>query len=441
MSRDPDDQYFSDGLAEEIMNTLAHLPGLKVTARTSAFAFRGKEQDITKIAEALHVRTILEGSVRRSGSRIRVTAQLINAEDGYHLWSERYDREMADVFAMQDEIASAIARALEVKLVGTPAARRAHQPNLEAYDALLRARHELLKIAPESVARGKQLLEQAIALDPAYAEPHSELGYYYLLQGLIGLRSGQETMPAARAHAQKALELSPADSRAHGLLCAVAGLYDYNWKEAGEQYRLALAAEPVPSEVRARCALNYLIPFGRVQEAIEQSERALEQDPLNVWARSLFARVLSWGEAYDRALAEAQKAAEMDASHWLPHFEIGLSYALRGEFAAAYPAAERSVRAAPWSAHALGLLAGILAQLGEKERADELVAKLRSMARIGLLLYHLLFSGTDKTADCLAQMVEDRDTTAPHWSCIKPIRSSPRWPALAKMMNLPVEAI
>jgi serine/threonine-protein kinase len=149
MSRDPDNEYFSDGLAEEIMNTLAHLSGLKVTARTSAFAFRGKEEDISKIAEALNVRTILEGSVRRSGSRIRVTAQLVNAEDGYHLWSERYDREMADVFAMQDEIAAAIAGALEVKLVGKPAERRAHKPNLEAYEAFLRGRHEILKLAPD----------------------------------------------------------------------------------------------------------------------------------------------------------------------------------------------------------------------------------------------------------------------------------------------------
>jgi serine/threonine protein kinase len=239
-NRDPDDEYFSDGLAEEIMNTLAHLPGLKVTARTSAFAFRGKEQDITKIAEALHVRTILEGSVRRSGSRIRVTAQLINAEDGYHLWSERYDREMADVFTMQDEIAAAIAGALEVKLVGKPGARRAHQPNLEAYEAFLRGRHEALKATLESHSRAKQLFEQAIALDPTFSEPHSELGYYYSLQGLMGLRSD---MPAGRALAQKALELSPADSRAHAVLCLVACLYDYDWKEAGEQFRLTMAAE------------------------------------------------------------------------------------------------------------------------------------------------------------------------------------------------------
>jgi serine/threonine-protein kinase len=441
MSRDADDEYFSDGLAEEIMNTLAHLPGLKVTARTSAFAFRGKEQDITKIAEALHVRTILEGSVRRSGRRIRVTAQLINAEDGYHLWSERYDREMADVFAMQDEIAAAIAKALEVKLVGTHAARRAHQPNLEAYEVFLRGRHELLKIAPESAARARQLFEQAIALDPGFSEPHSELGYSYLLQGLMGLRSGLETMPAARVHAQKALELSPDDSRAHAVLCVVAGWYDYDWKEAGVHFRLAMAAEHVPSEVRARCSLNYLRLMGRKQEAMEQVERALEQDPLNVWARGMFAFVLSLGEAYDRALAEAQKAMEMDASHWIPHCAIGLSYALRGEFAAARPAAERSVRAAPWSAQALGLLAGILAQLGEKERADELVAKLRNMARVGLLLYHSLFSDNDTTAFWFAKMIEDRDPLAPPWSCLKPIRSNPRWPELAKMMNLPPEAV
>jgi tetratricopeptide (TPR) repeat protein len=221
----------------------------------------------------------------------------------------------------------------------------------------------------------------------------------------------------------------------------VAGCYDHDWKEAGEQFRLALAAEHVPGEVRARCALNYLLPLGRVREAIEECSRAIEQDPLNVFVRGVFAMVLNLGEDYDRALVEAQKAVETDESHWLPHFGIGLSYALRGEFAAARPAAERSVRAAPWSAVALGLLAGILAQLGEKERADELVARLRNMARVGLSLYHLLFSESDTTADWFAKMIEDRDPTAPSWSCLKPIRSNPRWPALAKMMNLPVEAM
>jgi eukaryotic-like serine/threonine-protein kinase len=141
MSDDKTQEYFSDGLAEEIINALVQIPGLKVTARTSAFAFRGKEQDITKIAEALHVSTILEGNVRKSGSRVRVTAQLIDATSGYHLWSQRYDRELADVFLVQDEIAAAIASALLLKLGGTPADRRAYQPSLPAYEAFLKGRH------------------------------------------------------------------------------------------------------------------------------------------------------------------------------------------------------------------------------------------------------------------------------------------------------------
>ena len=150
MSRDPDDEYFSDGLAEEIINLLAHIPGLKVTARTSSFAFRGKEQDIRGIAEALGVQTILEGSVRRAGSRIRVTAQFINAEDGYHLWSERYDRELTDVFAIQDEIAEAIAGALRTRLIAKPAR---YAPNFPAYEAFLKARHQLRTYQPEAYAR------------------------------------------------------------------------------------------------------------------------------------------------------------------------------------------------------------------------------------------------------------------------------------------------
>jgi serine/threonine-protein kinase len=438
MSRDPDDEYFSDGLAEEIMNTLAHLPGLKVTARTSSFAFRGKEQDIRKIAEVLNVRTILEGSVRRSGSRIRVTAQLINAEEGYHIWSERYDREIADVFAMQDEIAAAIAGALEVQLVGRRPAPR-YQPNLQAYEAFLKGHHELFKATPESSARARRFFEQAIALDPAFSEPHAELGFCCVTLGLWGLRGVPETMSAARAFAQKALGLSPADFRAHAVLCWVAGLYDYNWKEAGEQYRLAMAAEHVPGDVRARLATYYLIPLGRVQEAIDQGEMAIEQDPLNATVRCLFAFVLQQGEAYDRALAEAQKAVELEASHYFAHYVIGANYAFRGEFAAARPAAERSVQAAPWFAQASGLLAGILAQLGESERAEELVTRLRNMPRAGLFRYHLLCSRIDAAADCLAQMIEDREPTAPVSSFA--IRSSPRWPAVAKMMNLPPEAV
>jgi RND family efflux transporter MFP subunit len=206
MSGDQDQEYFSDGLAEEIISALTHIPGLKVTARTSAFAFRGKEQDITKIAEALRVSTVLEGSVRRAGSRIRVTAQLINARDGYHLWSERYDRELADVFAIQDEIAHAIAAALQLKLVGRLPDQQ-HVPALAAYDALLRGRHHLFKLSPETWPRAKECFEQAIALDPAYAEAHAYLGLGYFFMGMNGILPLRDVAGFVRAEAQQALDL------------------------------------------------------------------------------------------------------------------------------------------------------------------------------------------------------------------------------------------
>ena len=218
MSADKENEYFSDGLAEEIINELAQIPGLKVTARTSAFAFRGKEQDIQKIAEALHVKTILEGSVRRAGTRIRVMAQLINAADGYHLWSQRYDREMADIFELQDEIAQAIAAALHVKLSGTPAAREQYKPSLPAYEALLKARYYIGRMHPDVLPRIKESFEQAIALDPKFALAHCEYGIYFLIMAILGSLPANQALPLVRAHAQKALELDPSIPEGHAML-------------------------------------------------------------------------------------------------------------------------------------------------------------------------------------------------------------------------------
>ena len=180
LSAEKDQEYFSDGLAEEIINLLAQISGLKVIARTSAFAFRGKEEDIRGIANALGVTTVLQGSVRRAGNRIRVTLQLINAPDGAHLWSERYDREMTDVFAVQDEIAAAVARVLKVKL---STSTREYVPQLAAYEEFLKARHHLQRWTPESAARGRECLERAIVLDPGFALAHSDLGMVLLHPG------------------------------------------------------------------------------------------------------------------------------------------------------------------------------------------------------------------------------------------------------------------
>jgi TolB-like protein/predicted Ser/Thr protein kinase len=229
LSGDKDNEYFSDGLAEEILNALAKISGLKVIARTSSFAFRGKEQDITKIAETLRVRTILQGSVRRAGSRVRVTAQLIDASDGSHLWSERYDRELADVFAVQDEIAQAIAAALQVKLSAPP---RKYTPKLAAYEEFLKARHYLQRWTPESAVHARECLERAVALDPGFALAHSDLGWCFFTLVTENRMPPREAAALMRVETGKALEIDSSLPDAHAVL-GLAGVLDYDWTEAG----------------------------------------------------------------------------------------------------------------------------------------------------------------------------------------------------------------
>src|SRR5688572_23764142 len=236
MSHNADDEYFSDGLAEEIINALAQVPGLKVIARTSAFAFKGKNEDIRKIAETLGVTNVLEGSVRRAGSRIRVTAQLIQAYDGTHLWSQRYDREMADVFDVQDEISAAIADALKLKLAPAPERR---MPKVAAYEAYLKYRSYQWQFTPETTQRSRECLEQAIALDPAFALPYVGLADSYLALSAVGAIPSHDAMPRARELATRALEIDPDLPEAHAMLGIVAGHYDFDWAEAARRFKAA----------------------------------------------------------------------------------------------------------------------------------------------------------------------------------------------------------
>jgi eukaryotic-like serine/threonine-protein kinase len=442
MSRDPDDEYFSDGLAEEILNLLARIPGLKVTARTSSFAFRGKEEDIIKIAEALRVRNILEGSVRRAGTRIRVTAQLINAADGYHRWSERYDRELTDVFAVQDEIAAAIAAALKVSLARAPAPEQRHQPDLSAWEAFLKGRHQISRSSPDAFTRAKEYFGQAIALDPQFAAPHAELGVYYLLLGAQGLRPARDVMPLAHDEARKALALDASEPRAHTALCGVAALYDYDWKQASEHFQLAIAAESVPFEVPLRCALYHLLPLGRFAEAVRQFDTVLQQDPLSVLFRSAFCLALVCAGQGDRAVMEAGKALEIDESLWMTHFGASLGYMSLEKFSEARDSAERAIRLAPWQAFLPGMLAGIMARCGETQQALQLLAKRRDTSAVGLAVYHFLVGNIDAALDHYGDAIEQREPFAAMFAAavfLKPLRENSRWPALQRMMKLPFD--
>lgn len=439
MSGDKEQQYFSDGLAEEILNLLAHISELKVTARTSSFAFRGKEQDITAIAATLKVRTVLEGSVRRAGNRIRITAQLIDAADGYHIWSERYDREMNDVFAIQDEIAAAIAQALELKLTAKHDGAARHQPNLPAYEAYLKGRHEVFRFSTESRAQAVEYFRQAAALDPSWAEPHAQIGYCHLAAGILSMQPMLRMAPEVRTAAQQALERSPSDPMAHAVLGTLAALVDYEWAEAAEQFRLARAAGPGLPYVQRAWPLFYLSTVGRYEEAIRELDKLVAQDPLDPIMRRTRGYVCMNNGMWERALVDSREAVALGESSALPHLYMAMCAFYMRNLAEARQHAEEAYRISPQLAFSVGVLAGILTQCGALEDATRLL-QYGADEPVRMFFYHHLCSQTEAAIDCYAKLIEQRNPIAPMiaftYKC-RPMRKSPRWPTMAKMMNLP----
>jgi TolB-like protein/cytochrome c-type biogenesis protein CcmH/NrfG/predicted Ser/Thr protein kinase len=442
MSGDKENEYFSDGLAEEIINSLAQIPGLKVIARTSAFAFKGKHQDIRRIAEALGVTTVLEGSVRKAGTRLRVTAQLITAADGSHLWSERYDRELTDVFAIQDDIATSIAAALKVTL-GTGALRPRYTPTLPAYEALLRGRHFILSSAVMSQPSARVWLERAMKLDPGYAEPHASMGLSDFLLFMMGAGS-HDVMESIRAAANQALALDPLEPSPHYLLGATAAAFEFDWDKAREHFVIATAGT-ASAEAHWAYASLYLQPLGKFDDAVVHMERAVDRDPLNAMWRGLLASHLVHAERYERAIEEATRAREIDATHLVPYTTLAEAYLTLGRWAEAIDALEAAYRVAPYFGLSTAWLAAALQRTGRTARAAELVGALEKAPRppTGMALYHTLCGDFAAAADWYERAVEQRDPFALVFAAApltRELRQTPRWPRIAAMMCLPSRA-
>jgi serine/threonine-protein kinase len=438
MSRDADDEYFSDGLAEEIINALAQMPGLKVIARTSAFAFKGKNEDIRRIADALGVTTVLEGSVRRAGSRIRVTAQLIEARNGTHLWSQRYDRELADVFAVQDEISAAIAGALKVKLAPVPERK---MPSLPAYEAYLRYRSYQWKFTPEASRRSRECLEKALALDPDFALPYVGLADYHFALASVGAIRSADAMPRARELARRALEIDPALPEAHAMLGIVAGHYDYDWDEAERRFRLATAREPLSPHLRTWYAVLWLLPTGRAEEASQQLARAIDEDPLSAVQYHVRSLVLQNLGLDEEALASHRKAVEVDPQFWVGWLQLGLHYAIRGRHAEALPCAERAYHMAAELTYTIGVMAGALLNAGQPGHADKLLARLHRdsyAGPVGLFHYYLACRDFERAAEWADKAAGERfPGFIAHFRAYEPLlRDRRAWPALMKKVHL-----
>jgi serine/threonine protein kinase/tetratricopeptide (TPR) repeat protein len=441
MSADKENEYFGDGLAEEIINVLAHVPSMKVTARTSSFFFRGTDVEFREIGRRLNVEHILEGSVRRAGNRIRVTAQLVKVRDGFHLWSERYDRELTDIFAIQDEITHAIAAALQTKLSPETAPVRRYVPALRAYEAYLKARDLWFSGArPELLPRFKELLERAIELDPKFGLAHSFLGIYYTMQANLSLKLAREVVPLALAAEQAALRVDPSLAEAHAILAVCIGGYEYDWARAEQHWRLAMAREPASRDVRFWYGNHHLLPVGRTAEALDAMEWGLQGDPLNLMYRWLLARGLRLAGRLDDAEAELRAVLEIDENY--PHALAmrGSICAQQGRFEEALTVTRKANNAMPWSNPVIGQLAALLVRTGAASQADAWIEKLgpgtAPGAASGLVIFHALCGDLERAAQWAELAIEQREM--PFVQNLGPfLQPTPWWPALAKRMNLP----
>jgi TolB-like protein len=410
-SGDQDNEYFSDGLSEEIINELSRVRGLKVIARTSAFAFKGKQDDIRKIASALNVAHIVEGSVRRVGTRVRITAQLVAANVGTHLWSERYDREIADIFAVQNEIAQSIAAVLRVHL-SFPS--KQYIPKLSAYEAYLKARYCLAAFTRDSLPRSRDFYEQAIEADSGFAQAHSGLAMALVSVVLPGIIAAHDAMPIAKDAARKALELEPASQEAQAVLGMVAALYDLNWTEAERRFQLALTGDPVPAYVRWYYSFSYLIPMARTQEAVQQCTRGLQDDPLNFLGEFHFASALLAGGKTEDGEAHLRRVSEVHSNLYQPYYLLALSQSVRGLHEEAVSAAEKAYSLAPWSTTTRGLFAGLLKFAGQTTLAEQLRDRLPCEdhygAAMGLSLFNIGCAEIELAAHWAQKAAEQRDT-------------------------------
>jgi len=327
MSPDPDNAFFCDGLAEELIITLTGVDGLDVAARTSTFQFKDKHEDVRAIAAALGVNAILEGSVRKAGNRLRISAQLIKASDGYHLWSERYDREMEDIFEIQDDIAAAIVDALKIQLMGEAPRVRRRTENLEAYDLYLRGRHFWTQRRPDTMRKAIDYFERAIELDPEYALPYAGLSDAYSILGAYQLMPADEAMRRAKPMAEKALQLDDQLPEAHFSKAWLQTWWSRNWWEAEPSYLRAL--ELNPADPVTRVYYGFLLSMmNRPTEAEAQVQEALRLDPLSPFVHGLAGmsyKVLGdHGAGYDEAIRLLQRGLEIDPSsilcRWLLAF-------------------------------------------------------------------------------------------------------------------------
>ncbi len=443
LSPERDQEYFSDGIAEELLNRLAKIKGLRVAARTSSFQFKGQTGDVREVGEKLGVETVMEGSVRKSQDRLRITAQLVSTRDGFHLWAETYDRQLADVFAVQEEIAKAIVGALEIRLPGgrTPPIAKERTPDVEAHNLYLKGRHLWNRRTKAGLEQAVEYFRQATDRDPLYAPAYAGLADAYLLHGSYRFMPRAEAHRRAKAAAEKALELDETLAEAHTSRGQVLRS-ERDWRGEEQEYLRAIELNPSYATAHQWYA-TLLAALGRTGEALREIRHAEELDPLSHAISVTVGVVLLNARDYDGAIEQLKKTLELAPDFFSAHRVLGAAYSEKGEHQEAIQEINRAIELNPEQPDLLANLAYNYAKSGQREKALELLgqAKQRGADPSFIAIAYSALGQPDLAFEWLERAVEEGQS--PFLFFLKvgpwydPLRSDPRFQDLLRRMNSP----
>jgi len=418
MSPEKDQEYFCDGMSEEIINALSHVESLKVIARTSAFAFKDKQKDMREIGKKLDVENLLEGSIRKDSNRLRITAQLIKVADGSHLWSEKFDREIEDVFAIQDEIAVAIVDILKVKLLGEEkkAILNQYTNDLEAYDMYLMGNYWMRMFSAEGFIKAFEYYEQLIS-----TAPNSPLGYmglatvniYSSFQGNV---PPNEAYPKAKELLTKALDIDNTVTEAHAMLGIIELLFNWNWEAAEKKIKQALLLGPNSAETRYLYSM-FLRLANNHDAAIAEAKRALELDPLSIEFNLSLGDTYFYAHQIDKAIDKFHSILTMDPNNYLARYGLGHAYEGKLMIPKAIREYEKAVDLSDGSPLAVSSLACGYYLIGEKEQAEKLYNSLLERSKkeyvppVHLYSYHIIREDYDQAFDWLKKAIIEHDSS------------------------------
>lgn len=445
MSADQENEYLSDGMTEDLITALSQVDGLRVPSRTSAFMFKGKARDIRRIGHRLRVANVLEGSVRKVASKLRISAQLINVADGYHLWSECYDRNMEDVFALQEEISQAIVRVLDLKPPDDPERPLARRQtgSTEAYQLYLKGRY-FWNQRGLGLKKGMFYFELALLEDPGYALAYAGLADSHNLLAFYGFAPPKEALPKAKAAALKGLALDPHLAEAHSSLGFATLVYDWNWSQAESELRLAIELNPQYVPARYWYA-SYLSAMGEIDAAVREARRAIEMDPLSVFANNHAGWMLLQARQIDSAIQEFRKVLNTDPNFMIGYWLLAQALLQKGLHEAALALLQKAFDLSAGNSWMLAWVGYAQAAAGEKAKAQAVLADLNQRAAQSHIrafyyaLIHLGLGEIERALDYLEKAYEERELWLV-WgrtdALFDPLQKEPRFRALLRKIGL-----